>query len=140
MRDILVSENVSGETMDALKREFDVAFEPALWKDRETLMRTVRDFRALVVRNQTKVDRELITAGKNLTVIGRAGVGLDNVDVQAASDAGVVVVWTPEQNSISVAELAIGLMLSLARMIPVADRSTRCGGWERQKFTGVEMF
>ena len=73
-------------------------------------------------------------------MIGRAGVGLDNVDVKAASEAGVVVVWTPEQNSISVAELAIGMMLSLARGIPAADRSTKTGGWERQKFTGVELF
>ena len=140
MRDILVSENVSGPAMDALKRDFDVAFEPLLWKEQEKLLRAVSDCRAIVVRNQTRVDRELIAAGKNLKVIGRAGVGLDNVDVKAATEARVAVVSTPEQNSISVAELAIGLMLGLARMIPSADRSTRGGGWERQKFTGVEMF
>jgi D-3-phosphoglycerate dehydrogenase / 2-oxoglutarate reductase len=140
MRDILVSENVSGGAMEALKREFDVAFEPQLWKEQDKLLSSIGDSRGIIVRNQTKVDRELIAAAKKLKVIGRAGVGLDNIDVKAASDAGVVVVWTPEQNSISVAELAIGMMLSLARMIPVADRSTRGGGWERQKFTGVEMF
>jgi D-3-phosphoglycerate dehydrogenase len=126
--------------MEALKRTFDVTFDAQLWKDHEKLLRTISDYRALIVRNQTKVDRELIAAGKNLKVIGRAGVGLDNVDVKAASDAGIVVVWTPEQNSISVAELTIGLMLSLARHIPAADRSTRGGAWERQKFTGVELF
>ena len=115
MRDVLVSENVVGDEMDALKRSFDVAFEPQLFKDREKLLRSVGDCRAIIVRNQTKVDRELIAAAKHLKVIGRAGVGLDNVDVKAASEAGVVVVWTPEQNSISVAELAIGMMLSLAR-------------------------
>jgi D-3-phosphoglycerate dehydrogenase len=140
MRDIVVSENIAGEEMEALKRAFEVSFDPQLWKDREKLMRAVADCRALIVRNQTKVDRELILAAKKLEVIGRAGVGLDNVDVKAASDAGVVVVWTPEQNSISVAELAIGLMLTLARQIAVADRSTRAGGWERQKFTGTELF
>ncbi len=140
MRDVLVSENVAGEEMEALKRSFDVAFEPTLWKDREKLLKTIGDFKVIVVRNQTKVDRELIGAAKNLQAIGRAGVGLDNVDVKAASESGVVVVWTPEQNSISVAELAIGLMLSLGRMIPAADKGTRGGGWERQKFTGVELF
>src|SRR4051812_12256668 len=109
MRDVLVTENIAGEEMDALKRAFDVSLDPQLWKDREKLMRAAADCRAIIVRNQTKVDRELIGAAKKLQVIGRAGVGLDNVDVKAASDAGVVVVWTPEQNSISVAELTLGL-------------------------------
>jgi D-3-phosphoglycerate dehydrogenase len=140
MQDILVTENIAGDEMEMLKKSFHVTFEPQLWKDREALLRAARDCRAIIVRNQTKVDRELIAAGKNLKVIGRAGVGLDNVEVKAASEAGVVVVWTPEQNSISVAELAIGLMLSLARMIPAADRSAKSGAWERQKFTGVELF
>jgi D-3-phosphoglycerate dehydrogenase len=140
MRDLLVAENVTGDAMSALQREFDVAFEPLLWREPEKLLRAVGDYKAIIVRNQTKVDRELILAAKNLQVIGRAGVGLDNVDVKSASEAGIVVVWTPEQNSISVAELTIGLMLSLARLIPAADRSTRGGAWERQKFTGVELF
>ncbi len=140
MRDVLVSENIVGEEMEALKRSFDVVFEPQLWEEQDALLRRVGEFRALVVRNQTKVDRELLAAGKKLQVIGRAGVGLDNVDVNAASERGVVVAWTPEQNSISVAELVIGMMLGLSRMIPTADRSTRSGGWERQKFTGTELF
>ena len=140
MRDILVSENIVGDEMEAMKRSFDVAFEPQLWKEQENLLRRIGEFRALIVRNQTKVDRELLAAGKKLQVIGRAGVGLDNVDVNASSKRGVVVAWTPEQNSISVAELVIGMMLGLARMIPTADRSTKGGGWERQKFTGTELF
>src|SRR5881227_2327420 len=125
MRDVLVSENIAGAEMEALKKRFDVAFEPLLWKEQETLLRRIGEFRAIIVRNQTKVDRELIAAGKNLLVIGRAGVGLDNVDVAAASERGIVVAFTPQQNAISVAELTIGLMLSLARMIAAADASSK---------------
>jgi D-3-phosphoglycerate dehydrogenase len=126
--------------MDDLKKRFEVVFEPELFKDSAKLLKMIGDFRAIVVRNQTKVNAELIAAGKKLEVIGRAGVGLDNVDHAAASKAGIVVAFAPMQNSISVAELAIGLMLSMARMIPAADRSTKAGGWDRKKFTGVEMF
>src|SRR5690349_3254061 len=111
MRDVLVTENIAGEEMEALKRDFDVEFAPELWKSPEKLHAAIGDFRAIIVRNQTKVDRELIARGQNLIVIGRAGVGLDNVDAKSASDAGVVVAFTPEQNAISVAELALGMML-----------------------------
>ena len=140
MPDILVSENLSSPEMEDLKKKFQVVYEPELWKDSEKLMGMIGDFRAIMVRNQTKVNADLIAAGKKLEVIGRAGVGLDNVDHAAASKAGIVVAFAPMQNSISVAELAIGLMLSMARMIPAADRSTNAGGWDRKKFTGVEMF
>src|SRR5688572_28679918 len=126
--------------MDALRRSFDVHADERLWKDQEQLRRVIGDYRAIIVRNQTKVDAPLIGAGKNLLVIGRAGVGLENVDAKAATDAGVVVAFTPEQNSISVAELTIGLMLSLARMIPAADRSTKAGHWDRNRFTGTELY
>lgn len=140
MPDILVSENVSGPEMDDLKKKYQVVYEPELFKDQAKLMGMIGDFRAIMVRNQTKVNAELIAAGKKLEVIGRAGVGLDNVDHKAASKAGIVVAFAPMQNSISVAELAIGLMISMARMIPTADRSTKAGGWDRKKFTGVELF
>jgi D-3-phosphoglycerate dehydrogenase len=140
MHKILVTENIAGEEMEALKRAFDVTFDPQLWRSPEKLHAAVADVHAVVVRNQTRVDRELIAAAKQLWVIGRAGVGLDNVDVKAANDSGIVVAFTPEQNAISVAELAIGLMLSLARMLPAADASTRSGKWERQVFTGTELF
>src|SRR2546430_7058 len=118
MPDVLVSENVTGEAMDALRREFDVTIEPELWKSPEDLRRRIVDFSAIIVRNQTKVDAALLRAGTKLKVVGRAGVGLDNVDVDAASEGGIVVAFTQEQNSLSVAELALGLMLSLARQIP----------------------
>src|SRR6185503_12506628 len=137
---VLVTENIAGDEMEALKGVFDVTFDPQLWRSSEKLHAAVADVHAVIVRNQTKVDRELIGSAKRLWVIGRAGVGLDNVDVRAATDAGVVVAFTPEQNAISVAELTLGLMLSLARQITAADASTKSGKWERQVFTGTELF
>jgi len=140
MPQILVSENVSGGEMDSLKQAFEVVYEPELWKARPKLLSMIGDFKALIVRNQTQVNAELIAAAKKLIVIGRAGVGLDNVDAKAASEAGIVVSFAPEQNSVSVAELTIGLMLALARGIAAADRSTKSGKWERQRFVGTEMY
>ncbi len=140
MRDILVTENIAGSEMDLLRKNFDVAFEPEMWKSPEKLKNAIGDFRAIMVRNQTPVNAELIAAGKRLEIIARAGVGLDNVDHKAAAAAGIVVAFAPEQNTLSVAELAIGLMLSLARNIPQADRSTRSGKWDRMKYMGTELY
>jgi D-3-phosphoglycerate dehydrogenase len=140
MGDVLVSEAVAGREMDALRASFDVTYDPELFKDPQRLKELLPAYRALIVRNQTQVNADLIAAGQRLLVIGRAGVGLDNVDHDAASKAGIVVTFAPEQNSISVAELALGLMLSLARMIAAADRSTKGGGWDRKRFTGTELF
>ncbi len=125
--------------MDALRSKFDCTFAPDLWQRPDELHFIIGNYKALMVRNQTQVTRELIGAAKNLQVIGRAGVGLDNVDVQAASERGIVVALTPEQNANSVAELTIGLILTLARKIPAADRDTKAGGWKRQHFTGIEI-
>jgi phosphoglycerate dehydrogenase-like enzyme/uncharacterized membrane protein YadS len=140
MPDVLVSEEVGGPALDALRAEFDVAVEPALWREAEALRARAADCRALVVRNQTRVTRELIGAAGRLEIVARAGVGLDNIDVPAATEAGVVVAYAPEQNAISVAELSMGMLLALARRLTAADRSTRAGGWERQAFTGVELY
>jgi D-3-phosphoglycerate dehydrogenase len=140
MGDVLVSEAVAGREMDALRASFDVTYDPELFKNPQRLKELLPRYRALIVRNQTQDHADLIAAGQRLLVIGRAGVGLDNVDHDAASKAGIVVTFAPEQNSISVAELALGMMLSLARLIPAADRSTKGGGWDRKRFTGTELF
>jgi D-3-phosphoglycerate dehydrogenase len=140
MPDILVTEDVAGDGMEWLKGSFQVVIGPELWKDPGRLRRAIADVEAVIVRNQTRVTAELIACASRLKVIGRAGAGLDNIDVQAATAAGVTVVNTPEQNAISVAELTLALMLALARMIPAADRSTKQGRWERQRFTGVELY
>jgi D-3-phosphoglycerate dehydrogenase len=139
MPDVLITENIIGEEMDALQRDFHTVFGPNLWEHPEKLRRMIPDFRALIARNQTRITRELIEAGTRLEVIGRAGVGMDNVDLDAASQAGIVVAYTPEQNTNSVAELTIGLMIGLARMIPEADADTKRGGWNRARFHGIEL-
>jgi len=140
MLDILVSENIQGAAVDALGSRFNVASHPDLWKDPALLTEKVRDCRALIVRNQTPVTANLIDAAQELLVIGRAGVGLDNVDYKYAERAGVVVSYTPDQNAISVAEIAIGMMLSLARFIPTADADTKKGNWNRQRYVGTELY
>ncbi len=139
MAHIVVSENIVGAAMKSLQADFNVLFDPDLWKDPGKLMGALAAAKALVVRNQTQVTADLIRASENLLIIARAGAGVNNIDVQAASEAGVVVTSTPSENSVSVAELTLGLMLALARKIPAADRDTRSGGWARRRFTGVEL-
>ncbi len=140
MSQILITENIIGPAIDELRKHFKVSFEPELWKDPRRLQEMAAGYHAIIVRNQTKVSAEVIEAAPALKVIGRAGAGLDNIDLSAASRAGVVVAYTPEQNSVSVAELTLGLMLSLARKITAADRSTRSGKWDRFAFTGSELY
>lgn len=140
MRDILISESIRGAAAEALRERFEVVSSPDLWKDSASLKAQIGQFRALIVRNQTPVTAELLAAAPDLLVVGRAGVGLDNVDVNAARDAGIVVTCTPDQNAISVAELALGMMISLARFIPAADTDTKSGNWNRNRFLGSELY
>jgi D-3-phosphoglycerate dehydrogenase len=106
---------------------------------KEELMACVGKYDGLAIRSATKVTADVIAVAKNLKVVGRAGIGVDNVDVAAATAAGVVVMNTPFGNSITTAEHAIALMFALARDIPAADRSTQAGKWEKSKFMGVEL-
>jgi D-3-phosphoglycerate dehydrogenase len=114
--------------------------EPDLWKDQKALMRAVTGTRTLVVRNKTQVTGALLREAANLVAIGRAGVGLDNIDMESAAAEGIVVTSTPDQNSISVAELTIGLMISLAREIPCMAFDTAQGNWNRHRFVGMELY
>src|SRR5438105_14033 len=104
------------------------------------LRRRIAGYDGLAVRSATKVSAELIAAGDALKVIGRAGIGVDNIDVAAATERGVVVMNAPYGNSITAAEHAIAMMFALARQIPMADRSTQAGKWEKSRFLGVELF
>ncbi|MDA0282671.1 MAG: hydroxyacid dehydrogenase [Planctomycetota bacterium] len=140
MSEILVSENITGDAMTRLRENHDVAFKPDLWHDADRLAKQMQTARAIIVRNQTKVTDELIAAAPNLQIIGRAGAGLDNIDTNAASEAGIVVSYTPSENSISVAELVLSFMLTAVRRIPDAWRDTRSGGWNRMQFVGGELF
>ncbi|MBT4692514.1 MAG: hydroxyacid dehydrogenase [Planctomycetaceae bacterium] len=139
MPEILVTELIKGPAMERLGDEFQVACYPDIWRDPVGLKELMQDVRAVIVRNQTELTRELIESAKRLEVIGRAGTGLDNIDTVAAEQLGVTVCNTPAENSLAVAELVMGLMLTMARELPAAISATRAGGWGRQKFTGVEL-
>lgn len=140
MIDVLISEEISGPHVDELSSRFRVSLEPALWQDEEALARAAAGARTLIVRNKTPVTGALLERAEGLLAVGRAGVGLDNIDMEGADRAGVVVTSTPDQNAISVAELTIGLMLSLAREIPAMALDTARGGWSRQRFVGMELY
>ena len=124
---ILITEDVAGAGIDDLKTRFHVEADPDLWKKISALRAAVKSVDGLIVRNQTRVDAELISCAGALKVIGRAGAGYDNIDVNAASRTGVVVVFSPEENAVSVAEHVFGLLLSLTRKIPPGGRLSK--GW-----------
>jgi D-3-phosphoglycerate dehydrogenase / 2-oxoglutarate reductase len=137
---ILVSEEIEGAGMDQLKAKYEVRVAPDLWQNSLQLEEAVREIEALIIRNQTQVTESLLVNAKVLRVIGRAGAGYDNVNIDAASQAGVVVCNSPEENAVSVAEHVFALLLSLARKVPGADRSVKAGKWERKKYHGTEVF
>jgi len=141
MPKVLISDALSPAAVQIFKdRGIEVDFQPALGKDKEKLAAVVGNFDGLAVRSATKVTSKVLEQARNLKVIGRAGIGVDNVDIPAATARGIIVMNTPFGNSITTAEHAISLMLALARQIPEADASTRAGKWEKNKFMGVEIF
>jgi D-3-phosphoglycerate dehydrogenase / 2-oxoglutarate reductase len=138
---VLISDALSPAAVQIFKdRGLAVDFQPSLGKDKEKLAAAIDGFDGLAVRSATKVTAKLLEQAKGLKVIGRAGIGVDNVDIPAATARGIIVMNTPFGNSITTAEHAITLMLALARQIPEADTSTRAGKWEKNKFLGVEIF
>jgi len=141
MPKVLISDALSPAAVQIFKdRGIEVDFQPALGKDKEKLAGVVGNYDGLAIRSATKVTAKIVEHAKNLKVIGRAGIGVDNVDIPAATARGIIVMNTPFGNSITTAEHAISLMLALARQIPEADASTRAGKWEKNKFLGVEIF
>jgi len=138
---VLISDALSPAAVAIFKnRGLEVDFQPNLGKDKEKFAATINGFDGLAIRSVTKVTAKTLEQAKNLKVIGRAGIGVDNVDIGAATARGIIVMNTPFGNSITTAEHAITLMLALARQIPEADSSTRAGKWEKNKFLGVEIF
>src|SRR4026207_598088 len=137
---VLISDALSPAAVQIFKdRGVEVDFQPELGKDKDKLAELVGQFDGLAIRSATKVAPKILEQAKNLKVIGRAGIGVDNVDIPAATARGIIVMNTPFGNSITTAEHAISLMLALARQIPEADRSTQAGKWEKNKFMGVEI-
>jgi D-3-phosphoglycerate dehydrogenase len=135
---VLIAEELSPATVVAVGPDFDIRNVDGT--DRVALLAAIPEASAILIRSATHLDAEAIAAGKQLKVIARAGVGLDNVDIKAATEAGVMVVNAPTSNVVSAAELAIGHLLSLARHIPDASRSAKAGEWKRSAFTGSELF
>ncbi|MFA4991873.1 MAG: phosphoglycerate dehydrogenase [Candidatus Omnitrophota bacterium] len=137
---ILVSDPLAQEGVDMLKKvkEFQVDVKHKL--PPEELKKIIGDYDALLVRSETKVTKDIIESADKLKVIGRAGVGLDNVDLAAASKRGIIVMNTPGGNTMSTAEHAVSLLLALSRNIPQADVSVKRGEWERKKFMGTEVY
>ncbi len=140
MPKVLISDKLSDAAVQIFRDNgVEVDFQPALGKDAAKLAEVIGDYDGLAIRSATKVTADLIAKATNLKVIGRAGIGVDNVDIPAASARGVVVMNTPFGNSITTAEHAVAMMFACARQIPEADASTRAGKWEKNRFMGVEI-
>jgi D-3-phosphoglycerate dehydrogenase len=134
---VLIAEELSPATVEALGPDFDV--RQCDGTDRAGLLAAVAEADALLVRSATQVDAEVLAAGRRLRVVARAGVGLDNVDVPAATQAGVMVVNAPQSNVVSAAELTVGLIIATARHIAAASSSLQDGQWKRSRFSGTEL-
>ena len=137
---VLISDALSDAAVQIFRdRGIEVDFQPGLGKDKEALAAIIGNYDGLAIRSATKVTGKLLAQATRLKVVGRAGIGVDNVDVPAATAKGVIVMNTPFGNSITTAEHAIALMFALARQIPAADASTQAGKWEKNRFMGVEL-
>ena len=136
---VLIADKLSPAAVDIFRqRGVDADVKTGLTKDE--LLKIIGDYDGLAVRSATKADKDVIAAAKRMKVIGRAGIGVDNVDIPAATGAGIVVMNTPFGNSITTAEHAIAMMFALARQLPQADVSTQAGKWEKNRFMGVELY
>lgn len=135
---ILVADEISSEGIDVLESALSVSYQPQITP--EQLLEVIPEYDALLVRSRTKVTADVIKRGKKLKAVGRAGVGVDNIDITAATEAGVLVLNSPEGNTASAAEHTIALMFAIARQVPAADASMKQQKWERSKFMGSELF
>jgi len=137
---VLVSDKLSETAVQIFKdRGIDVTFDPTIGKDKDKLLEVIGQYDGLAIRSATKVTEKIIAAADNLKVVGRAGIGVDNVDIPQASKKGIIVMNTPFGNSITTAEHAIAMMFAVARQIPEANASTHAGKWEKSRFMGVEL-
>ena len=135
---VLVAEKVGASGIDLLEQHFDV--ELGFDWDREQVKERLPEFDGILIRSATKLDAELLAAGTKLKAIGRAGVGVDNVDVPEASKRGIVVANAPLSNVVTAAEHTMALLLALARNVPQAHASLNAGRWDRSKYSGVELY
>lgn len=136
---VLVCDSVSAEGIKILEDEPGVVVDLKLKLTEAEICEIIPQYQAVIVRSQTKITKKILEAGQQLKVVGRAGVGIDNIDVQTATLKGIVVVNTPDGNTIAAVEHTLAMMLALARHIPQADSSLRQGKWNRAKFVGIEL-
>jgi D-3-phosphoglycerate dehydrogenase len=136
---VLLSDTLASQGIDVFKRypQISVDLKPGLQP--AEIAAIIAPYDALVIRSATRVTHEVVEAAASLKVIGRAGVGVDNVDLDAATRRGIVVMNSPLGNSVTTAEHTISMMMAMARRIPAANAALRAGKWERSRFTGVEM-
>ena len=140
MPKVLVSDKLSPTAVQIFKDNgVEVDYLPDLGKDKDKLLEVIGQYDGLAIRSASKITEKIIAAATNLKVIGRAGIGVDNVDIPAATKKGIIVMNTPFGNSITTAEHAIAMMFALARQLPEADASTRASKWEKNRFMGVEV-
>jgi len=137
---ILVSDALSDEGIKILRDVLDFQVDVKIDLKPDALKEVIKEYDALIVRSATKVTKDVINAARKLRVIGRAGVGLDNVDLEAATQKGIIVMNTPAGNTISTAEHTVSMILALSRNIPQANASVKSGEWKRSKFMGVELY
>ena len=134
---ILVSDDVSEKGVALLREHFDVDVKTNM--PTEELLACIGEYDGLVTRSQTQVTKEVIDAAKNLKVIGRAGVGVDNIDIPAATARGIVVLNAPEGNTIAATEHTVAMMMAMTRHIPQAHASIQAGKWDRKSFDGIQV-
>src|SRR3972149_7018972 len=140
IKKILVSDPLSSKGLEILGKAKNLTFDLKPGLSPEELKKIIPEYDGIIIRSETKLKGDMIEAGERLKVIGRAGIGLDNVDLPAATKKGIVVMNTPQENAIAAAEHTIAMMLSISRKIPQATASMKGGKWEKKKFMGVELY
>src|SRR4051812_47667963 len=136
---VLVSDSLSDSGLEPLRAAHGIEVDVKTNLTPEQLLEIIGDYDALLVRSSTEVNADVLQAGKRLRVVARAGVGVDNIDVEAATQAGIIVVNAPTGNVVAAAEHTIAMLLALARHIAQADAHVRAGQWKRNQFMGVEV-
>ena len=137
---VLISDNLSKGIVNKFKREdIGVVYNPEIGKDNSLLLKEICNYDAIAIRSDTKLDSVVLNKAIKLKVIGRAGIGVDNIDLDSASSKGIVVMNTPFGNAITTAEHTIAMIFAAARNIPAANQSTQSGRWEKKKFIGIEL-
>src|SRR4030066_1996338 len=140
IKKILVSDPLSKRGLEILEKAKGLKYDLKSGLSPEELKNIIPEYDGIIIRSETKLKGDIIEAGRCLKVIGRAGIGLDNVDLPVATKKGIVVMNTPQENAIAAAEHTVALMFSIARKIPQATASMKAGKWEKKKFMGLELY